>query len=88
MKKLLLTGFVPFLEYTVNPSQQVVEKLNGRQVGAYEVCGQLLPVEFFRSAAVLIETFERIQPDAVISLGLSPGRDRVTPERIAINCNY
>ncbi|MBO8162828.1 MAG: pyroglutamyl-peptidase I [Brevibacillus sp.] len=87
MKKLLLTGFVPFLDYTINPSQQIVQALDRQQIGAYEVVGTILPVEFAKSAAVLLETYERVQPDAVISLGLAAGRERITPERVAINCN-
>ncbi len=87
MKKLLLTGFVPFLEYPVNPSQQIAEALNKEQIGEYQVIGKVLPVEFASSAQVLLQAFADIQPDAVISMGVAAGRDRITPERIAINCN-
>ncbi|MCK9907370.1 hypothetical protein MXD63_46150, partial [Frankia sp. Cpl3] len=51
------------------------------------VSAAVLPVDFAKSATVLLQKYAEIQPDAVISVGLSAGRDRITPERIAINCN-
>jgi pyroglutamyl-peptidase len=87
MKKLLLTGFVPFLDNPINPSEHIVRTLADQTVGEYQVVGRVLPVEFSQSGAKLLEIFEEVQPDAVICLGLAAGRDRVTPERVAINCN-
>ncbi|KXH87018.1 pyroglutamyl-peptidase I [Sporosarcina sp. HYO08] len=85
MKKLLLTGFEPFLDYTVNPTMKIVEELNGQQIGDYKIYGEVLSVDFMSSGKQLLEQIERHQPDAVISLGLAGGRYKMTPERIAIN---
>jgi pyroglutamyl-peptidase len=87
MRKLLLTGFVPFLDHPINPSERIVSALDGQVIGEFEVVGRVLPVDFSKSGIKLIEMFEEVQPDAVICLGLSAGRERVTPERVAINCN-
>ena len=87
MKKLLLTGFEPFLEFPFNPSQVIAKELDGKIIGDYQVVGKILPVEFSRSAKVLLDYFHQENPDVVISLGLAGGRDRITPERVAINCN-
>jgi pyroglutamyl-peptidase len=85
MKQLLLTGFEPFLTYTVNPTMKIVEDLHGKVIGDYQVVGKVLTVDFNSSSQQLLSHIETIQPDAVISLGLAGGRYKVTPERIAIN---
>lgn len=85
MRKLLLTGFEPFLSFTVNPTMRIVEELNGLEISGYRVYGRVLTVDFASSGAELIAHMEDINPDAVISLGLAGGRYKITPERIAIN---
>lgn len=85
MKKLLLTGFEPFLKFTVNPTMKIVEELNGQTIGGYEIVGRIMSVDFHASGKQLLSHIEEIQPDAVISLGLAGGRYKITPERIAIN---
>ncbi len=87
MKKLLLTGFEPFLDYPVNPTMEVVKSLSGTVVNDYLIHGEILTVDFSKSGEQLLEAIEDVKPDAVISLGLAGGRHKVTPERIAINCN-
>lgn len=85
MKTLLLTGFEPFLTYTVNPTMKIVEDLDGQIIGDYKIVGKILTVDFKSSGKQLLSYIEAIQPDAVISMGLAGGRYKVTPERIAIN---
>ncbi|MDI2585627.1 pyroglutamyl-peptidase I [Psychrobacillus sp. NEAU-3TGS] len=85
MKKLLLTGFEPFLSFTVNPTMRIVEELNGLEIGDYQVLSRVLPVDFALSGAKILAHIEDVKPDAVISLGLAGGRYKITPERIAIN---
>jgi pyroglutamyl-peptidase len=87
MKGLLLTGFVPFLDFKVNPTEEIVKALDGKRIGNYEIIGRVLPVEFNKTAERAIELYEEFQPDTVISLGLAGGRSKITPERIAINCS-
>lgn len=85
MKKLLLTGFEPFLDFQVNPTMQVVGQLDGRTIGEYTICGKILPVDFSKSAETLVAHIEQEAPDAVLSLGLAGGRSKMTPERVALN---
>ena len=85
MKKLLLTGFEPFLHYTVNPTMKIVEELDGLVIGQYKIIGKILSVDFKSSGQQLVELLTEIQPDVHISLGLAAGRYKITPERIAIN---
>ncbi|WP_339148042.1 MULTISPECIES: pyroglutamyl-peptidase I [unclassified Sutcliffiella] len=85
-KTLLLTGFVPFLNFTINPTEQIANELDQQTIGNYKVHSSILPVDFNQSAAQLLHHINDIKPDAVISLGLAAGRAHITPERIAINC--
>lgn len=85
-KPLLLTGFVPFLNFTINPTEQIASELDQQTIGHYKVHSRILPVDFNQSATQLLQHIAQIQPDAIICLGLAAGRAHITPERIAINC--
>ncbi|MDV2583006.1 pyroglutamyl-peptidase I [Alkalibacillus haloalkaliphilus] len=87
MKKILLTGFEPFLNFKLNPTMEVVKHLDGSTINGYEVVTRVLPVDFSTSGKELLNAIEETKPDAIVSLGLAGGRSKVTPERIAINCN-
>ncbi|MFC5604988.1 pyroglutamyl-peptidase I [Sporosarcina koreensis] len=87
MKTLLLTGFEPFLNFPVNPTARIVEELHGKEIGGYRIHSEVLPVDFSVSGNRVISHIEAVKPDAVLSLGLSGGRFKITPERIAINVN-
>lgn len=87
MKTLLLTGFEPFLNYPVNPTQRIIDELHRQEIGGYRIHSEVLPVDFSVSGDRVISHIENVKPDAVLSLGLSGGRFKITPERIAINVN-
>lgn len=87
MKKLLLTGFEPFLSFPLNPTMQVVEKLDGTMIGDYMICGKILSVNFHTAGEELLTHINKENPDAVLSLGLAGGRYKMTPERVALNVN-
>ena len=83
--KLLLTGFVPFLDNPINPTEEIVKRLSGKTINGYTIETAVLPVDFKHSEEKLLEEIQAINPDVVIMLGLAAGRSKVTPERIAIN---
>lgn len=83
--KLLLTGFVPFLDNPINPTEEIVKRLDGEKVNGYDIVTAVLPVDFNQSAELLKKNIEAANPDVVIMLGLAAGRSKITPERIAIN---
>lgn len=87
MRKLLLTGFEPFLDFPINPTHHIVEKLNGKELNGYQIEGRILSVDYNKSGCEILEHIHDVEPDAVLSLGLAAGRYKITPERIAINCN-
>ncbi len=84
-KKVLLTGFEPFNGGSFNPSGAVVEAIGNDGVDGVEIVTAILPVEFKRSAAMLLELISGNKPDVVISLGQAEGRDFIGPEQVAIN---
>ncbi|MGG3469513.1 pyroglutamyl-peptidase I [Neobacillus pocheonensis] len=86
MKTLLLTGFEPFLDFPINPTEKIVNELDGTVIAGFVVKGLLLPVEYESAGNRMLETIKQINPDAVLSLGLAAGRAVITPERVAINC--
>ncbi|KMJ55450.1 peptidase C15 [Bacillus sp. LL01] len=87
MKKLLLTGFEPFLDHADNPTRLLADTLDSEMIGEYVVKSAVLPVTFSEAAEVVVAKMKEYQPDAVMMLGLAAGRNRITPERVAINCS-
>lgn len=83
---ILLTGFEAFLGMTSNPTEVIVRSLDGETINGKKIIGKVLPVDFKKTSSIILEHINEYRPSAVISLGLAVGRNRITPERIAINC--
>jgi pyroglutamyl-peptidase len=75
---VLVTGFEPFGGSGVNPSQRLVEALDG-------VEKTLLPVSYARAANALRRAVTETSPDAVICFGQADGRAGISVERFAHN---
>lgn len=84
-RTVLVTGFEPFGEESVNPSQEIARQLHGHQVGGHRVVAGLLPCVFGASRLELRRLMKQHRPAVVICLGLAAGRSEVTPERVALN---
>lgn len=85
MRKVLLTGFEPFLNFDSNPTMTVVESFDEAVISGFEIHTRIFVVDFHRSAEQLQQAIEEVKPDIIISLGLAGGRSKITPERVAIN---
>ena len=83
--RILLTGFEPFDQDSVNPSWEVARALHGETIAGAQVHAVQLPCVFGAAMEVLDEALASLQPSLVISLGLAGGRSEITPERVAIN---
>ena len=83
--KILLTGFEPFAESTINPSEQVVRALSREKIDGVESRTAILPADRARGPQMLIDAFEQSQPDAVLCLGEASRRMAISIERVAIN---
>ncbi|MCR5795619.1 MAG: pyroglutamyl-peptidase I [Solobacterium sp.] len=86
MKTILVTGFEPFGEDTVNPSWEAVKLLDDEFEGV-RIIKKLLPVVMGKASDMVLEVLESERPDAVVSVGLAGGRKAVSIERIGINCD-
>ena len=71
MHGVLLTGFVPFGDFSLNPSQQIAEALHGERIEGHRVESLVLPVEFGLDVESVLPAIEQIQPHLVLSLGLA-----------------
>lgn len=82
---VLLTGFEPFNNATVNPAWEAVRALDGWREGEIVVHGRQLPCVFGEANRVLGETIGELRPDVVIAVGQAGGRADLSVERVAIN---
>lgn len=82
--KILVTGFDPFGEESVNPAYEAVKRLDDKIAGA-EIVKVEMPTVFNKSIKRLEEAVERENPDIVICVGQAGGRFDITIERVAIN---
>ncbi len=83
--KLLLTGFEPFGQSGINPSEQVVQVVAGREFEGFGVKTAVLPVHRFDGPQKLLALVQQTRPDAVVCLGEAGGRTAVSIERVAVN---
>jgi pyroglutamyl-peptidase len=79
VSRVLVTGFEPFDRTEVNPSQLVVETLDG------DVAKAVLPVSYARAADALRAAVRDTDPDVVICFGQADGRPGISIERFAHN---
>jgi pyroglutamyl-peptidase len=82
--KILVTGFDPFGDDTINPAIEAVKRLPEEIKGA-EIIKLEIPTVFNKSAEVEKRAIEEHQPDYILNIGQAGGRFALTPERVAIN---
>lgn len=82
--KILITGFNPFGNESVNPAFEAV-KLLPNEIKNAEIVKLEIPTEFKRAGKVLQEGIEANKPDVVICVGQAGGRSAITPEFVGIN---
>lgn len=82
--KFLITGFDPFGGEEINPSWEVVKRLENK-ISDYEIIKLELPTVFGKSADILREAIEKHKPTFILSLGQAGSREDISIERVAIN---
>lgn len=82
---VLVTGFEPFGNYTINPSQLIAQTLNGSTLNNAEIVGVVLPVDFNESVTITTDAIEHYHPSLVISLGLNARARVIEIEKIGVN---
>ena len=82
--RVLITGFDKFGGESINPSSLCVNSLPN-VIDNIEIKKITLPTVFKDSSRVLEENIDSFSPNIVICIGQAGGRNKITPERIAIN---
>ncbi len=83
--KILLTGYEPFGGETINPSWEAVKLLQGKKIGGASVAVVQMPVVWNEIDEAFITAIQQHQPDVMVCVGQSGGRNAVAIERIAVN---
>lgn len=82
--KILLTGFEPFGEESINPSYEAIKKLKDSKKNLKII---EIPTSFYKSIEKLKIVINKFNPDVVICVGQAGGRYNISIERVAINVN-
>lgn len=82
---IVVTGFEPFDNDSINPSWEVARALECSRLGSATVHAVQLSCVFGRAMEQLYTALQEWQPQWVLALGLAGGRNEVTIERVAIN---
>ena len=85
-KTLLITGFEPFQQETINPSWEAVALLP-ETIGLWRLEKLRLPVVFGKAADLAIARAQQLCPQAILAVGQAGGRGAVTPELVASSLN-
>ena len=83
MKKILITGFMPFNNASLNPAWEAVKGVTAPE--GVELIRRELPVRWRDTADTLKSLLEELRPDAVILCGQAGGAERIRIERVGIN---
>ncbi len=86
MKKILLTGFGPFSDIAINPSEVLVDQLRNHRRSRDDIQTDviILPVDY-KKAGVIIESLDFSKYYFVFQFGVAAGRNRISLERVALN---
>jgi pyroglutamyl-peptidase I len=82
---ILVSGFDPFGNESINPSGEAIRRLASRSPSGVVVRAIELPTVFHRSWALLEKAVLESAPDAVICVGQADRRARISLERFAVN---
>lgn len=81
---ILITGFEPFDGQTINPSIEILNRIQNNYNHVY-IYKLIVPTVFNESIEVVCKKVDEIHPDIVLMLGQAGGRKEISIERVAIN---
>lgn len=84
MPNLLLTGYEPFDDYSVNPSAEIAKNLDSRKIGNWSIVGAVIPLDYKSAEQVLDDLIETHSPEIILCCGQA-NRAVISLERIAVN---
>lgn len=83
-KRILVTGFEPFDEMPVNPSETLLEYLKKHSFD-FELYTQVLPVSFTKAMPLLDDVIQKVKPTHVLLTGYAHKREVLTVEESGLN---
>ena len=87
MKTVILTGFEPFGNDSINPTQEVILEMAKSESKDVTLNTLILPVIYGKAIEILKTAIKNLKPDLILSLGQAGGRDTISIERVGININ-
>lgn len=84
MKKVLLTGFEPFLGFKYNTSWEAIKGFRAKVIKGYQLDTLCLPTVFEKARLRLIAGIEERNPEIILAFGMS-NQSRIAIERVALN---
>ncbi len=85
MRTVLVTGFEPFGGDKRNPTEEIVKRLEGLEIGDAVVRTAVVPVSVRRAWKTVESALIKWKPEIAIALGLAPFHSNIAVERVAIN---
>ena len=85
---VLVVGFGPFLNYSINPSELIAAELDGKTINNAEIIGlQVQPNlnNFTESIEIVYQAIENYHPNYVFSIGLAAKYKNIRIEKIGYN---
>lgn len=83
-KNLLVTGFDPFGDQKINPSQLAVSLLPD-VIGQYRIHKLILPTVYGTAAETAYKKALEIDAKGIVCIGQAGGRPHITPELVGVN---
>lgn len=83
--KIIVSGFEAFGDLDKNPTTEILRALDQKGIEGVSITTIILPVVYKTCFEQLDNLIDKINPDAVLCLGVAAGRTAIQPERIGIN---
>ncbi|HEY9077033.1 MAG TPA: pyroglutamyl-peptidase I [Anaerolineaceae bacterium] len=83
--RILITGFEPFGDTQVNPSEELVHSLADEIIPDVDLTRLVLPVDTKTAPVILQQTIRNNTFQAIVCLGEASGNTSITLERVSIN---
>lgn len=82
---ILVTGFMGYGGRAANPSERIVQALDGERIANVQVSCHTLPVVYAELRSRLERLIKEVRPRAMFCLGLWPGEPVLRIERVGVN---
>jgi len=85
LKTVILTGFEPFGQDTINPALKVLAALREETIPDVKLITLQLPVVFGKAYKLITDAITKEKPHLVLSIGQAGGRSAINVEKVGVN---